>query len=159
MTAAVPGVVTSATVAVPVVPSWWMATEAAAMARVIASRGSAPAARLAARLAVTQSPAPTMSIGPRTGHERYFWFVETLVYTLLGALALLAVPLIDRWERRAPFAFALGLVAIALLSRFDIVDPGLPKPPPVFWLFALGWAAALTLVFAPLAIRAYRHRI
>ncbi|MCU1633406.1 MAG: AMP-dependent synthetase, partial [Micrococcaceae bacterium] len=54
----------------------------------------------------------------------------------------LAVPWLDRLERRAPFAFALGLVAITLLSRYDIVDPGLPKPLPVFWLFALGWAVA-----------------
>ncbi|WP_258804395.1 AMP-binding protein [Pseudarthrobacter sp. NS4] len=72
----------------------------------------------------------------------HFWFVELLVYILLALAALMAVPRVDRWERRAPFAFALGLVAIALLSRYDIVDPGLPKPPPVFWLFALGWALA-----------------
>lgn len=72
----------------------------------------------------------------------HFWFVELLVYILLAMASLMALPWVDRWERHAPFAFALGLVAIALLSRFDIVDPGLPKPPPVFWLFALGWALA-----------------
>ena len=53
--------------AVPVVPSWWMTIEAAAMASSMASRWLAPAARAAARLAVTASPAPTMSISPRTG--------------------------------------------------------------------------------------------
>ena len=53
------------------VPSWWMTSEAAAMASSIASRRSAPAARAAARLAVTASPAPTMSIGPRTGMRRH----------------------------------------------------------------------------------------
>jgi acyl-CoA synthetase (AMP-forming)/AMP-acid ligase II len=72
----------------------------------------------------------------------HFWFVEMLVYVLLAVTALLAVPWAERCERRAPFCFALGLVAIALLSRYDIVDPGLPKPAPVFWLFALGWALA-----------------
>ena len=72
----------------------------------------------------------------------HFWFVEMLVYILLALAVLLAVPWVDRWERRGPFAFALGLVALALLTRYDIVDPGLPKPAPVFWLFALGWAAA-----------------
>lgn len=72
----------------------------------------------------------------------HFWFVEMLVYVLLAMTALMAAPWADRCERRAPFAFALGLVAIALLSRYDIVDPGLPKPAPVLWLFALGWAVA-----------------
>ena len=72
----------------------------------------------------------------------HFWFVEMLVYVLLAVTALMAIPWVERCERRAPFAFALGLVGIALLSRYDIVDPGLPKPAPVFWLFALGWALA-----------------
>ena len=53
--------------AVPVVPSWWTTSEAAAIANVIASRASAPAASAAARFAVTASPAPTTSIGPRMG--------------------------------------------------------------------------------------------
>ncbi|MFJ6001743.1 AMP-binding protein [Arthrobacter sp. NPDC092385] len=80
-------------------------------------------------------------IGPQeVTSEWHFWFVEMLVYVLVGVTALLAVPWVDRLERRAPFVFALGLVAVALLSRYDIVDPGLPKPLPVFWLFALGWA-------------------
>ncbi|WP_411375109.1 AMP-binding protein [Arthrobacter sp. MPF02] len=70
----------------------------------------------------------------------HFWFIELLVYILLAMAALMAVPWVDRWERRAPFAFAIGLVGIGLLSRFDVVDPGLPVPPPVFWIFALGWA-------------------
>lgn len=82
-------------------------------------------------------------VGPQeVTTQWHFWFVELLVYILLAVTALLAVPWVDRWERRAPFAFALALVAIALLSRYDIVDPGLPKPPPVFWIFALGWALA-----------------
>jgi len=82
-------------------------------------------------------------VGPeQVTTQWHFWFVELLVYILLAVAALMAVPWVDRVERRAPFAFALGLVAIALLSRYDIVDPGLPKPPPVFWLFALGWALA-----------------
>ncbi|TLM88168.1 AMP-binding protein [Pseudarthrobacter sp. NamE5] len=82
-------------------------------------------------------------VGPQeVTTQWHFWFVELLVYILLAMAAFMAVPWVDRWERRAPFAFALGLVAIALLARYDIVDPGLPKPPPVFWIFALGWALA-----------------
>ncbi|MHA7209710.1 AMP-binding protein [Arthrobacter sp. MDT1-65] len=82
-------------------------------------------------------------VGPQeVTSEWHFWFVEMLVYVLVAVTALLAVPWVDRLERRAPFAFALGLLAVTLLSRYDIVDPGLPKPLPVFWLFALGWAVA-----------------
>lgn len=91
-------------------------------------------------------------VGPEAVTTQWhFWFVELLVYILLAVAALMAVPWVDRLERRAPFAFALGLVAIALLSRYDVVDPGLPKPPPVFWIFALGWALARA--------RTHLHRI
>ena len=91
-------------------------------------------------------------VGPEAVTTQWhFWFVELLVYILLAVAALMAVPWVDRLERRAPFAFALGMVAIALLSRYDIVDPGLPKPPPVFWIFALGWALARA--------RTHLHRI
>ncbi|BBE21902.1 AMP-dependent synthetase [Arthrobacter sp. MN05-02] len=82
-------------------------------------------------------------VGPQeVTSEWHFWFVEMLVYVLVAVMALLAVPWVDRLERRAPFGFALGLLAVTLLSRYDIVDPGLPKPLPVFWLFMLGWAVA-----------------
>ncbi len=82
-------------------------------------------------------------VGPQeVTSEWHFWFVEMLVYVLIAVMALMFVPALDRLERRAPFAFALGLLAVTLLSRYDIVDPGLPKPMPVFWLFALGWAVA-----------------
>jgi acyl-CoA synthetase (AMP-forming)/AMP-acid ligase II len=74
----------------------------------------------------------------------HFWFVEMLVYVLVAVTALMALPWADRAERRFPLAFPLALLAIGLISRYDIVDPGLPKPAPVFWLFALGWAAART---------------
>ncbi|WP_165988611.1 AMP-binding protein [Streptomyces sp. YIM 98790] len=76
----------------------------------------------------------------------HYWFVETLVYFLVAIVLLLAVPLLDRWERRFPLAFPLALVALGLITRFDL--PGLRleaphlRPVVVFWLFALGWAAA-----------------
>ncbi|WP_434992068.1 AMP-binding protein [Arthrobacter sp. Ld5] len=82
-------------------------------------------------------------VGPQeVTSEWHFWFVEMLVYVLVAVMALLAIPWLDRLERRVPFGFALGLLAVTLLSRYDIVDPGLPKPLPVFWLFLLGWAVA-----------------
>ena len=72
----------------------------------------------------------------------HFWFVEVLVYILLGLTLLLVVPAVDRLERRAPFVFALGLLAVGLVWRFHVVDLGVLNPRPVFWLFAIGWAAA-----------------
>ena len=70
-----------------------------------------------------------------------FWFVEELVYVLVGVTALLAVPWADRAQRRFPWAFPLGLFGVALLERYEIV-PSLAHQGPVLWLFALGWAMA-----------------
>ncbi|MEU7112948.1 AMP-binding protein [Streptomyces sp. NPDC046182] len=80
------------------------------------------------------------------GPGLHLWFVEALVYILLTVLALLAVPAVDRAERRFPFGLPLALVALGLLTRYELV--GLPERSQitdavtVFWLFALGWAAA-----------------
>ncbi|GAB2678192.1 AMP-binding protein [Thalassiella azotivora] len=82
-------------------------------------------------------------VGPETWTTQWrFWFVEVLVYVLLAVVALLAVPWADRAERRAPFAFPVGLLAVGLLARYDVVGVGVPHPMPVLWLFALGWAVA-----------------
>ena len=87
-------------------------------------------------------------LGPdRWGPTWHFWFVEVLVHLLLVAALLLAVPAVRQAERRAPWAFALAVLAAGVASRFS---PGwLPTGPDrihtahvVLWLFALGWAAA-----------------
>ncbi|MFD5622734.1 AMP-binding protein [Streptomyces yangpuensis] len=76
----------------------------------------------------------------------HFWFIEALVYILIVAVALLALPLADRAERRFPYGLPLTLAALGLLTRYDLL--GLPDRTQmadavtVFWLFALGWAAA-----------------
>ena len=70
------------------------------------------------------------------------WFVELLVYISLAMAAVLAVPAVDRAERRWPFAVALGVVGVGLLFRFGLVDFGVPYTMPVLWLFAIGWAAS-----------------
>lgn len=72
----------------------------------------------------------------------HFWFVEMLVYVLVGVVALLAVPWADRAERRFPLGFPLALLGVGLLARFDVVVLPAPHPAPVLWLFALGWALA-----------------
>jgi acyl-CoA synthetase (AMP-forming)/AMP-acid ligase II len=76
-----------------------------------------------------------------------FWFLEALVWTSLGAVALMAVPLVDRMERRAPFGFAALLVLATVTLR--LAWTGLEAGPTeryttgvVLWCFALGWAAA-----------------
>ncbi|GAB3276991.1 AMP-binding protein [Actinocorallia lasiicapitis] len=75
-----------------------------------------------------------------------YWFVELIVYLLVGLIALLSVPALDRAERRAPFAFPLALLAVGLAARFDAFDVrsgfGLPQALAAFWMFPLGWAAA-----------------
>ncbi|HEX2576229.1 MAG TPA: AMP-binding protein [Aquihabitans sp.] len=76
-----------------------------------------------------------------------FWFIEVLVQTLAVLALAFSVPSVRRLERRAPFAFPIALALAGLVLRFDVL--GLPsadhevlRPQYVFWLFALGWAAA-----------------
>ncbi|MGN9779494.1 AMP-binding protein [Micromonospora sp. H33] len=76
----------------------------------------------------------------------HFWFVEAVVYLLVGLAALLGLRRVDRWERRHAFAFPLGLTALALLGRYDVFGLDarydLPSALVAGWLFTLGWAAA-----------------
>ena len=82
-------------------------------------------------------------IGPEeVTTQWHFWFVEVLVYLLLGMTALLALPWVDKAERRFPILFPLALLAAGLTTRYDLVDPGVPNTAPALWLFALGWAVA-----------------
>jgi acyl carrier protein len=81
-------------------------------------------------------------LGPRW----QFWFVEALVYTLLVLTAVLAVPLVRRVERRAPFWTAVAFFGVGLLPRYGLVPVGgsdkYYTAHVVFWLFALGWVVA-----------------
>lgn len=75
----------------------------------------------------------------------YFWFIEVLVHTLLLLAVVVAIPQVDRWERAWPFAFAMVLVAIALLTRYEVIDrigDRVHSTHYLLWLVALGWAAA-----------------
>lgn len=73
-----------------------------------------------------------------------FWFVEVLVHILIELALLLAIPAMDRAARRWPWAFPLALAGIDLLQRFDIIELPYPGQGPVLWLFAFGWAAAVS---------------
>lgn len=88
-------------------------------------------------------------LGSRAWTESWhYWFVEALVWTLVGLAALLAIPAVDRLERRHPFWFPMGLTGVALLTRYDVVRlfhgadvDYIHRAHVIFWLFALGWAA------------------
>ncbi|MGW0312442.1 AMP-binding protein [Streptomyces flavidovirens] len=84
----------------------------------------------------------TSLLGPNDG----FWFIEVLLYTLVAVAALLAVPQLDRAERRFPFALPAALMALGLIGRYDPFGLDarghVPLVVTVFWLFALGWTAA-----------------
>jgi hypothetical protein len=86
-------------------------------------------------------------LGPREGGSGWhFWFVEALVYLLVAVGVLLMVPAADRLERRFPYGVPMAAVALGLLTRYDVFDLlpryHLPSAARVFWIFALGWAAA-----------------
>lgn len=72
----------------------------------------------------------------------HFWFIEVLVYLLVMAAALFAIPAAHRAELRHRFAFPLALVAWGLILRYGVVALDVTVTKPVLWLFALGWAAA-----------------
>ncbi len=78
----------------------------------------------------------------------HFWFVEVLLYLQIGVAVLLAVPWVDRLERRRSMVVPGVLLAAGLLTRFAVVDPGLLRTMPVLWLFALGWCAARSTTVA-----------
>lgn len=75
-----------------------------------------------------------------------YWFIEVLVLALVACAALLSIPAARRLERMWPFGFALGLVGICLVLRFqEAIGEGpmnMYRPLTTVWLFALGWAAA-----------------
>ncbi|KRE79315.1 AMP-binding protein [Arthrobacter sp. Soil763] len=82
-------------------------------------------------------------IGPEeVTTQWHFWFIEVLVYILVAMTALLAIPWADRAERTFPLLFPLVVTGAGLLTRYELVDPGVPNTAPALWLFGLGWAVA-----------------
>ncbi|MEE2032618.1 AMP-binding protein [Rhodococcus chondri] len=92
--------------------------------------------------------------------EWRYWFIEALVYILIALAVLLAIPRVDSVERKHPFVFPLALVALGLLTRYQVIGPDTPTSQilasyVVFWLFPLGWAAArATTVWHRVAVSA-----
>ncbi len=85
-------------------------------------------------------------VGHDRGHGGY-WFIEAIVQILVVVGLVLAVPAVRRAEQRAPFEAALAALAAGLAVRFHLIDlptvePHDIRPHDIFWLFAVGWAAA-----------------
>ncbi|MFC7494755.1 MULTISPECIES: AMP-binding protein [unclassified Nocardioides] len=92
-----------------------------------------------------------------------YWFIETLVWCHLGLAALLAVPLLARAQRAAPFGWALALLGLTLAVRYwwtgvEAESTERYTLGVVVWCLALGACAALArdrkqrLLVAALAI-------
>ena len=86
-------------------------------------------------------------LGPSSWTEPawWYWFVEVLVWTLVALAGCLAVPWLDRAERRWSFWLPFGVTLVGLLPRYNVVELAagdeIHRGTVVFWLFALGWAA------------------
>jgi hypothetical protein len=74
----------------------------------------------------------------------HYWFIEALVYTLVALTLVLALPVVDRAERRWPFWLPMMLAGLGLLTRYEVVEVMsgdlIHRANVIFWLFALGWA-------------------
>ena len=74
------------------------------------------------------------------------WFIEVLFWILVLLTVLLTVPVVDRLERRRPFAFALVFLAAGVALRYDAPGPDIGEDAwfsmLAFWFFAVGWAVS-----------------
>jgi acyl-CoA synthetase (AMP-forming)/AMP-acid ligase II len=74
------------------------------------------------------------------------WFVEVIVWILVGLVIVCWMPVADLLERRWPFGFAVAFLAIGLALRYDALGFGVGQEAwftmLAFWFFAVGWAAA-----------------
>ncbi len=74
----------------------------------------------------------------------HYWFIEALVYTLLALTLVMALPVVDKAERRWSFWLPMMLAGLGLLTRYEVVEvmggDVIHRANVVFWLFALGWA-------------------
>lgn len=86
--------------------------------------------------------------GARWSDQWQFWFLEAIVWSMLALAAVFAVPQVDRLERRHPFAFALGVLALAVAARVLMLGGVRAEGTERYaietavWCIALGWVVA-----------------
>ena len=83
--------------------------------------------------------------GPNNPLTLRLWYIETLIDVLGIVTIVIAIPALNRIERRWPFYFALGVLGIALVFRWG--PDGYDFPDNLFsiaagFFFAFGWATA-----------------
>ncbi len=87
-------------------------------------------------------------LGAETWDVRWqFWFLEVIVWVLVGAAVVLPLAAVDRLERARPFDFATAVFAGALAVRYLLVGVEAGpleryQLPVVLWCVGLGWMAA-----------------
>ncbi|ABL81529.1 MULTISPECIES: AMP-binding protein [unclassified Nocardioides] len=106
----------------------------------------------AALLTGEYRPATALYLNGVVGESRWsddwqFWFLDVLVWGTLAVALALAVPWVDRRQRRSPYAVALVALVAALGLRYATVgvSADLTEKYTVagsLWLIALGWAVA-----------------
>jgi len=77
-----------------------------------------------------------------------FWFLEAIVWTMLPLSALFAIPAVDRIERRAPWAFAMGALGIAVVVRFAVLGTEPAQHIERYAVATVLWCIALGAVVA-----------
>lgn len=86
-------------------------------------------------------------LGPRSHRQDHwhFWYIEAFVHLVAIITLVLAVPAVRRWERRAPYLFALGALGVALAAR-EVTWWGIDDPynlrfrtHGVAFFLVLGW--------------------
>ena len=86
--------------------------------------------------------------GARWSDQWQFWFLEAIVWAMLVLAAVFAVPQVDRLERRHPWAFALGVLALAVAARVLLLGGVRAEGTERYaietavWCVALGWVVA-----------------
>lgn len=82
----------------------------------------------------------------RRGGRWEYWYFEVFAQVMVVVALLFAIPAVRRGERRAPFGFALGVLELTLVFRFDLVQLGGEyneafRTHTVAFFVALGWCA------------------
>ncbi len=76
----------------------------------------------------------------------HFWFLEALLAIVLVLTLLVCLPAWRRLDARWPFWLPMALVAVGLVTRYELWEPrggdDIHRAHMLVWLFAIGWAIA-----------------